>query len=387
MLMVETSLEYGREVLRGVSRYVLSHGPWSLYMDLRELLAAPPAWLERWKGDGIITRSATPELAEKLIASGIPTVDLTDVYRNHGLPRIWTDHRAVGKLGAEHFLDRGFEHLAFCGFSGHVWSEERQAGFEERIAGKVQSSHRYSTPWDLSRESYWETQQSSISDWLRGLPKPVGVLCSNDLRGQQVLDACRRVGLAVPEEVAVLGVDDDSLLCELCDPPLSSIRPNSFAIGFEAAALLDRLMRGESLAGEQVLINPLGVVTRQSTDMLAIDDPQIAAAVRLIRQHACDGLSMKQLLSQIPIARSVLERRFRKYLGRSPQAEIRHVQLRKARQLLAETQLSLAEIASRTGFTHAEYFSVVFKRELGVTPGGYRQTAQPQPFRKPETIA
>lgn len=383
LLMVETTLEYGREILRGAGRYVLSHGPWSLYVDLRELLAAAPAWLDRRQVDGIISRSTTPELAERLRISGIPTVDLTDVYRNPQLHRLWTDHRAVGRLGAEHFLERGFEHCAFCGFSGHVWSEERRQGFADHLAGKVRSLHAFESPWDQARLSRWETQQEDLADWLRGLPRPVGVLCSNDLRGQQVLDACRGTGMAVPEEVAVLGVDDDQLLCRLCDPPLSSIRPNSFALGYEAAALLDRLMRGEAIPLGETWIPPLGISTRQSTDVLAIDDPQIAAAVRLIRRQACEGLTLKHLLDQVPMARSVLERRFRKYLGRSPQAEIRHVQLRKAKELLEETQLSLAEIAARTGFRHAEYFSVVFKRELGLTPGDFRHQAQPPTSSSP----
>src|SRR6185437_15012889 len=194
--------------------------------------------------------------------------------------------------------------------------------------------------------------------------------------GQHVLDACQRVNLSVPEEVAVIGADNDMLLCELCDPPLSSVVPNPERIGYEAAALLDRLMRGEKPPSMHLWIEPLGVTTRQSTDVLAIDDPHIAVAVRYIRENACAGATVPDLLQQVPLSRTLLERQFRKYLGRSPQAEIRAVQLKRVKQLLAETDLSLERIAELAGYEHPEYMSVVFKRETGQTPGHYRRHVQ-----------
>jgi LacI family transcriptional regulator len=179
----------------------------------------------------------------------------------------------------------------------------------------------------------------------------------------------------VPDEVAVVGVDNDEVLCELCNPPLSSVMPNPQRIGFEAAALLARLMTGAAPDVQEQLIEPAGVMTRQSSDVLAIDNPQIAAAIRHIREHACRGLSVPELLKYVPLSRTVLERQFRKYLGRSPQAEIRAVQLKRARELLAKTDMGLAHIARLVGFVHPEYLSVVFKRESGETPGEYRRRA------------
>ncbi|EAQ77381.1 AraC family transcriptional regulator [Blastopirellula marina] len=372
MLIVETSLVYGREVLRGINRYVVANEPWSIYVDLRELVVRPPAWLEKWEGDGIITRSTTPSLAEKLRALKIPTVDLTDIYGSQGLPQIGTNHEAVGKMGAQHLLERGFRHFAFCGFTGHNWSSRRQEGFKTVVTKAGFDFHQYQSPWDTTTALTWDEQQSQIVRWLESLPRPAGIMACNDMRGQHVLDACRRIGVAVPEEIAVIGVDNDELVCDLCDPPLSSIMPNPQRIGYEAASMLDALMRGEKPKQMNKLIEPIGVVTRQSTDVLAIDDPLVASAVKYIRQHACDGISVEEVLKQVPVSRSILERRFRKYIGRSPQSEIRAVQLKRVRQLLRETDLPLERIATLAGYDHPEYMSVVFKRELGQTPGQYR---------------
>ena len=227
-------------------------------------------------------------------------------------------------------------------------------------------------PWDSSSVLTWEEQQAQLCDWLRSLPRPIGIMACNDMRGQHVLDACRRINAAVPEEVAVIGVDNDELVCDLCDPPLSSVMPNPQRIGFEAAALLDRLMEGEKPQQMSKLVEPLGIVTRQSTDVLAIEDPLVASAVKYIRQRACDGISVVDVLHHVPVSRSILERRFRKFIGRSPQSEIRNVQLKRVKQLLRETDLPLERIAALSGYDHPEYMSVVFKRELGQTPGQYR---------------
>jgi len=372
MLIVETSLVYGREVLRGINRYVVANEPWSMFVDLRELAVRPPAWLENWDGDGIITRSTAPRLAEQLKNWNIPCVDLTDIYGDQGLPHIGTDHEAVGRIGAAHLLERGFRHFAFCGFSGHNWSLRRFHGFKSAIEKSFPRVDYLESPWDSSSVMTWEQQQAEICNWLHNLPRPIGIMACNDMRGQHVLDACRRISAAVPEEVSVIGVDNDELVCDLCDPPLSSVMPNPQRIGFEAAALLDRLMNGEKPQHMSKLVEPLGIVTRQSTDVLAIDDPLVASAVKYIRQHACNGISVVDVLQHVPVSRSILERRFRKYIGRSPQSEIRNVQLKRVKQLLRETDLPLERIAALSGYDHPEYMSVVFKRELGQTPGQYR---------------
>ena len=202
-------------------------------------------------------------------------------------------------------------------------------------------------------------------------------MACNDVRGQHVLDACNRIDLAVPEEVAVIGVDDEEQVCELCDPPLSSIVPNAERVGYKAAELLDRLMCGASGRGHSSgSIPPLGIATRQSTDVLAIDDPDVAEAVRYIREHACRGAIVEDILGRVPVSRSILERRFRKVLDCSPQALIRRTQLKRVKQLLVDTDLPLVKISELAGFKHHEHMCTVFKREVGDSPGAYRRKAQ-----------
>ena len=289
-------------------------------------------------------------------------------------PRIESDHRGIGELGAEHLRERGFRHFAFCGFRNQSWSTERKEGF-------VHALRNYGFTC-IIRESEkqvpWEVGQNRLGEWLLSLPRPVGLMAANDVRGQQVLDACKRVNLAVPEDVAVLGVDNDEILCNLCLPPLSSVAPNAELVGFEAAAMLDRLMAGGPSPKSRTLIKPKGVVTRQSTDILAIDDSEVAAVARFIREQACRGCSMGEVMRHTKLSRSLLERRFRRSLGHSPQAEIRAIQIKRVKEMLSGSDLSLADIAGIAGYRHPEYMSVVFKRETGQTPGEYRNAQQAQ---------
>jgi LacI family transcriptional regulator len=375
-LLIETSSITGRRILQGITRYLQSHRPWSVFVEQRALETVPPSWLETWRGDGIISRFNSPAFAAAIREAGVAAIDLTHRGPPIGLPRIASEDDTIARIAAEHLRERGFRTLAFCGFSGIRWSVRRRASFLGIGDESVDTDLVHESPWGGPEAPSWEGEQEAIGKWLKRLPKPVGILACNDVRGLHVLDASRRVGLHVPEEVAVIGVDDDPLLCELCDPPLSSVIPNMERIGYEAAELLDRLMAGGKADFEEWMIPPIGVATRLSTDVLAIDDARIANAVRFIREHACHGITVRDLLGQIPLSRTAMERYFRRYLGRSPQTEIRAVQLKRVRQLLAETDLKMDRIAELTGFQHPEYLSVVFKRELGRTPGQYRREAR-----------
>ena len=376
-LIIETSIHYGREVLRGITQYLRANQPWSVFLEQRELWTSPPAWLRQWRGDGVICRKTTPALARTLERAGVKVVDLNDQSLPIGFPRIESDEPAIGAMAADHLLDRGFRQFAFCGFSDQAWSTGRREGFVARLTERGQTCDIWESPWTGPKARSWEAEQLKIVRWLGDQASPLGVMACNDMRGQHVLDACQRLNLAVPEQIAVVGVDDDAVLCDLCHPPLSSVITNARGVGYEAAALLDRLMAGEPPPLQPVQIKPIGVHTRQSTDVLAIDDPAVAIALRFIRQRACEGCSMKELLRHTPLSRSLLERKFRHYLGHSPQAEIRAVQLARVRQLLAETDLALKQIARLAGYPHPEYMSVVFKRETGKTPGQFRAAANP----------
>lgn len=377
-LIVETSIHYGRQVLRGITRYLQSHQPWSVFLEQRELWTSPPGWLRRWRGDGVICRKTTPELARILRRAGIPLVDVSDVLPPVGVPRIISDDVTIGALAADHLLERGFGNFAFCGFGDQFWSTGRREGFANRLLGRGYPCTVFESSWVGPSARSWEREQAQIARWLQSLRRPVGLMACNDMRGQHVLDACQRLDVAVPEDIAVIGVDDDAVLCNLCHPPLSSVVPNAERVGYEAAALLAHLISGGTPPRKPMLIEPVGVRTRQSSDVLAIEDPTVAAALRYIRERAFHGVSMKEVVRNSAMSRSVLERKFRHYLGHSPQAEIRSVQLKRVKQLLAETDLPLNEIAALAGYAHPEYMSVVFKRATGQTPGRFRAAANPE---------
>lgn len=369
-LIVETSVVYGREILKGISRYLGSHGRWSIFLDERELNAPAPDWLLDWTGNGVICRSTTPDLARGLLERGVAVVDLNDRYGDLGLPRIASDMEGIGRLAAEHLLERGFRHIAYCGFENEAWCESRSEGLRQAVA----PISVLRTPWKGLREHAWQEERDLITQWLASLPRPLGVVACNDVRGLHVLDACRALGESVPEQVAVIGVDNADTFCTLCDPPLSSVVPDAERIGYEAATLLDSLMKGAAPPRGTLLVPPIGVVTRQSTESVAIDDPIVALAARFIRENSHSGIGVDDVLSRLPISRSTLERRFRASLGRSPHEEIQRARLKRVKVLLKETDWPLARIADDAGFEHSEYMMVQFKRETGLTPTQWRLT-------------
>jgi LacI family transcriptional regulator len=376
-LIVESSGIYGRELLSGIMQYCRSTDDWLVFYEQRDLSSDLPNWLLNWDGHGIISRVTSPKLIEAVTKRGIPLVELTDREQEGEPKRLRSDDEAIGRLGVEHFTDRGFQSFGFCGFEDEAWSIRRCESFVKH-SQKYGECSVYTSRWHGATDTTWEEEQSRLIDWLGSLPKPVGVMACSDIRGQHVLQACVQAGLNAPEEVAVLGVDNDELLCQLCTPPLSSVIPNAERIGFMSAERLAAMMEGTTVAPETDHIAPIGICTRQSTDIVAIDDPDIAAAISYIRENACEGISVNDVLKNVPVSRSTLERQLRKYLRRSPQQEIRNVRMRRACELLKMTEQSVERIANNCGFTHPEYMHAFFKRELGMTPREYRESASAQ---------
>lgn len=384
-LIVETSNAYARELLHGVRAWMGAHGSWSVYLAEHGRGDAPPPWLEGWRGHGILARIETPAIARAVVASGLPVVDLSAARLVPNVPWFETDDREIARVAAEHLRGRGFTRFGYCGDARFNWSTWRGEAFTRHLAatGLACSVFAPGRAPAGGRERDWEADQAALARWVRGLPKPAAIFACYDTRALQVLEACRRLGVQIPDEVAVLGVDNDELLCDLADPPLSSVIPNVRRTGHEAAALLDRLMRGERVPPAGRLFEPVGVASRQSTDVVAVDDRHVSAAVRLIREHACDGLTVAEVLKQVPLSRRVLEQRFRRLLGRSPHEHILQTRLERVKHLLVETDLPLAQIAERTGFAHVEYLSVAFKKHAGVPPSTYRQQGSRPPAGGP----
>lgn len=374
-LLIETSREYARGLLRGVARYHQEHGPWSIFFEPHGLNHPPPTWLRKWKGDGILVRIDDRRMADAIIETGIPAVDVRGAFQDLGLPFIGVDNRPISKLAFEHLQDCGLRHFAFCGTPrGQNPNQDLRCDyFVEQVEKAGYQCDVFLGTQKSGRSADWEKQQEQIAQWLLKLPKPVGIMTCHDDRGHQVLDACRRAGLVMPDEVAIIGVDNDPFLCNLCSPPLTSIDVNPSRIGYEAAALLANLMDGGPPVTEPLLLGPpRGVAARQSTDMLSVEDPEVAEAIRYIREHATDGIRVQNVLARVSKSPSTLERRIKKILGRTIKAEITRIRLSRAKLLLSETELPIAKIALRAGFSEPKYFCDVFRKNLGMTASAYR---------------
>jgi LacI family transcriptional regulator len=353
-LLIDTASSYGRGLLRGIAQYARLRGPWTLRFDARDV-------------DGVLALVRTAAQARRALASRIPFVDL-----DFALPRLapWpvrNDERGVARMGAAHLLERGFRAFAFCGWNdGSWWEAERLEAFEEAVrpAGPLAVYRRR----DVGR----------LSAWLAALPRPCGLFASNDLRGRQVVEAARAARVRIPEDLAVIGVDDDEVLCEMSVPPLSSVGLDTLRIGFEGAALLDRLMSGGRRPRRSILIPPRGVITRQSSDILASADPAVVAAARYVRAHVHQPLAVPDLARAAGVSRKTLETRFRSALGRTPRQEILRARLERVRDLLLRTDWPLKRVAAESGFTYPEHLHAVFRKHEGVTPTGYRRLRRPR---------
>lgn len=330
-LLIETSREYGRGLLRGVARFHQEHGPWSIYFEPHGLNERPPSWLKQWRGDGILARIDDRRMADVILATKLPAVDVRGALEDLPIPFVGLDNRPIAKLGFEHLEQCGLQHFAFCGTPrGENPNQDRRCDmFVEQVEAAGKKCDVYLGGRRRRGTISWEQEQQQIARWLKGLRKPVGVMTCHDDRGHQTLDACRRAGLRIPDDVAVIGVDNDSHLCNMCTPPLTSIDVNPSRVGYEAASLLSRLMQGATRPTKPVLLGPpRGVVPRQSTDVLSIDDDDVAAALRYVREHATDGIFVGDVISQAKRSPSTLERRFKTVLGHTIKAEITRSTLR-----------------------------------------------------------
>lgn len=373
-LLVETSLGSGRDILRGIASYARQQRNWSLFHEPRGLEESAPDWLKAWKGDGIIARIQTPQLAQAVKETGLPVVDVLGVLPDTGFPLVHVDDRAIAEMGASHLYDRGFRKFGFFGISDENWSQHRRDELRDILSEKNCELHVFEATRQEIREMTWEQREDKLAQWVADLPKPIGVMVCSDQRGADFLEACRRANVTVPDELAVIGVDNDEPLCEVGQPPLSSVWPNHHAVGFEAAKLLDQLMQGGKDVDQPIMVPPRKVVTRRSSDVLAIQDRNVAKALQLIRQRGCEELNVDEIVRVSGLSRSVLQRRFRQVLGTTIHAEILNCRINHACHLLTETDLSMMDIAERSGFKHQEYMGAVFKSKLQQTPGQFRKS-------------
>jgi LacI family transcriptional regulator len=352
-------------------------------------------WFADWNPDGVICQIYDDRLANVYRQTRKPVVELFESRPVSEFPRILPDDVATGELAARHFLERGFRHFAFFGAPWMLWSGERETGFKreiertfrERRDAPPYTYHSHGAP-AAQRERATRTaapalavsqkeRSNEMGAWLAALPKPIAVFAANDLWGSELVQAARQRNLHVPGEVAILGVDNEELLCEIAHPPLSSVRIGAEQIGRAAVSVLEQLMSGRKPPRQIPRIGPMEVVTRQSTDVLAVEDEDVATAIQHIRRHAVEGISVKQLLEIVPVNRRTLERRFMAVLGHTPLDEIRRVRLDRAKVLL-QTDLPVYEVAQRSGFATPEYLATSFLQATGTTPTEYRRQFGPR---------
>jgi len=375
LLFVETSREFGRGLLHGIARYSRLHGPWRVYRWPGALDSLLPEW-KYLKIDGAIVRDV--KAVEGMTHSGLPIIFAQHNKESYApYPAIITDSAAIGAMAAEHFLDRGFQNFAYCGLEELLWSRQRAEHFARRLRQAGFEVNVHCQPASRTGRNSGKVQ-SRLADWLRRLPRPVAVMCCNDDRALQVVEACKAADLRVPDDVAVLGVDDDVLVCDLADPPISSIALDTETAGHEAAKLLDHLMKGGEMVGQEIPVRPTHIVTRMSTDILTVSDPDVAAALRFIRCNPNRLIQVDDVVEATNVSRRVLEKRFKAILRRSVHQEIRRVRVNNIIPLLVGTDMSITDIALRCGFEGVEHISRYFRKETGASLRDYRRQHAPR---------
>lgn len=380
-LLVETSRSYGRGLLRGIAHFARTRNNWTLLHQEMTIDIHLPDWMKESTIDGVIAR-VDPRTIDPIRQLEVPCVDVRCSRRFDGIPQVETDDRLVSQMAFEHLWERGFRRFAFCGFQFAHYSDARLRFFKELVADAECPLSVYETPGKQtatlsSLEESGVDDVEAMSAWLASLVRPTGLFVCNDIRGQQVLNVCNGLGLAVPDDIAVIGVDDDDAICPLSNPPLSSIRPDAERVGYRAAEILDSMINGKPRPKSVQFVSPTGVVQRLSTQVIAVEDREVSRISRFIREHACDGIDVNDVVELTSLSRRQLERRFRSHLNRTPHEEITAARIAKVKQLLVETKMTLEQIAPLAGFSHKESLSAVFKREVNETPGDYRKRTGP----------
>jgi LacI family transcriptional regulator len=372
-LLIETSGSYGRGLLRGVAKFNREHGGWSTYFHPHGLGDPPPPWLTNWKGDGILARIETPQIAAALARTGAAVVNLRGTVGELTFPYVGPDHAQIAQMAAQHLMERGLKHFAFCGRPPgiHPGLDERGICFQRSILSAGRVCQVFSGAGRDSQEN-WEREQERLAKWIKALPKPVGVMACNDERGLQVLDACRRCGASVPDEVAVIGVDNDEHLCGLSIPPLTSVDVNAEQIGHEAAVLLDQMMQGRKAAMQSQQLAPRGVVVRLSTDVIASDDGEVNRAIRFIHERGGRHMRVADVLAHVGMSHASLQQRMKKAVGRTIHEEIDRTRLNRVKELLLAPEMTIKQAAHEAGFSTVQYMTRVFRAAVGETPARYR---------------
>jgi LacI family transcriptional regulator len=369
--------------VRGVAEYGDRHGGWNLATSPPTITGSNEhsmsiESLKGWPGDGIIGAVDNEAEAGAAKRLKIPVVDLAATLEHTGLPRVIVDHYSMGRMAAEHLLDRGLRRLAYCGAEGRWYSQLRCQGFVRRAEQADVKCEVFEAPIESGAHGSWQARIGPLAEWLRSLKTPVGLLAVHDYRARIVVDECRLLGLRIPHDVAVVGLDNDPTVCEYCQPTLTSVSRNAWRVGYEAAAMLDWLMNGRDPPPYDILIPPDGVMARQSTATIAVDDPHVADAVHFVHDHLGQPFGVAQVVAAGRVSRRELESRFHRVLQCTPYDYICRARVERAKQLLeSRARIKLHSVATACGFSSVERMRLVFLRMTGQTPVEYRHAHVP----------
>ena len=377
ILLSDFSEEYYKNLLRGITRYSKDHGPWTFCRMppyYRETIGIDGIleWVHEWGADGIIGQFYNDEEVNKFTAAKIPVIAQDFKERFTSIPNITGAYHETGRLGAEYFLKKGFKNFAFYGFNNIVWSRERAEGFEERVKEAGYAVHYYEHKEQRSRD-LWYYKPSELSRWLQSLPKPVALMTCDDNQGHHITEAASHASIRMPDEVAVLGVDNDEMLCNLSDPPLSSINLDAEKCGYEAARLMEKMIAQKTYTARDIVVKATHIITRQSTDIFASKDKYIVNALKYIHENLDKNLKVDQVLREVPLSRRSLEKRFIQTTGYPVYEYIYNQRIEKFTQKLLETDLTIFEIALDLGLTDSKNIARQFKQIKGLTPVEYRK--------------
>lgn len=380
-LLLETSRAFPREIFRGVTRWSNLYGPATLVVSAGHVDQELPQ-LRSKRNVGIIARLPTPGVLDAVKRLGVPTVTIEPslpeyeaIKEELSISEILSDSEKIAALGVEHFVERQFRRVAFCGLPNRIWSTKREQAFKRLAESVGLETYIYAYPekqGNLSRQD----ERPFLTRWLRDLPKPIGVMACNDDRAAELLEIGTFEGIDVPDRVAVLGVDNDDLLCELTSPPLSSVTFDLGRAGFCAAALLWNLISGAASGYHRIDLPPTGIVTRRSTEVVAEDDPLVRRAVRYIRDNYQRQIGVADVARELDVSRRTLERRFIELLKRSVRGQIELFRFEQARNLILSTNDAIEEIARLAGFTHTKPMVRVFREHIGQTPSELRKQSR-----------
>ncbi len=376
-LLIPAWHHYGRGLIEGIWQYVQQHDPWLLDMAPSEPDETTHIH-DGWVGQGIIVSIHTSQVAASVRKHRIPVVNVSGA-RLPGVdfPRVTSDAQQVMRMAVTYLRDKGFKAVAFCGEPHRHFIDFWMEAYKAIMAEDGTHMMAYAPSGEITATSDMVSQQRDRQRWIEGLPKPVAVIGWATVICRYLAMACTESGINVPEEVAILSLETEDLLAKVVHPPISGVDIPVESIGYEAARQLDLMMQGKPPAKQEILLPPLGVTTRQSTDVFAVDDPKLQEALRFIRENASEGIDVGDVLRAVPMARRTLERRFQELLGRSPAEEIRRTKIEKVRQMLITTNMPVPDIAPLCGFNYVEHLIPIFKKYYGWTPSVYRRRIRP----------